>query len=204
MINHLESFGWKGAFRGMRNPLQSHDKSDSNFNSLSLGKNDLKLAKKLIKAGASHRKFLRQIHIQCDITAPTNFFGEFATYQYVVSNSTSMMHKMGSTELTQTDFAENTDKRLINILNEKIKKYQWSKDVYGMNDNETKTFWRDMINSVPQSFLYIRTVDFNYEVFLSMYFQRKNHKMEEWVEFCAQLRDELPYICEFISVLEVK
>ena len=194
-IEHIETCGWKAAIRGMRNPMMSHDKSDSfvAFNkTFIVGTKDLILCKKLIKAGPSHRKFLRQIHIQCDITACLKFWDEWSTYQFVVSNSTSQMHLLGKRLLTEEDFSS-IDKKVLKIINKKIKKYQKTK---------SKEDWRDMIDSIPQSFLYTRTVDFNYEVFLTMYFNRKNHKLKEWQDFCNILRNELPYMDEFINILE--
>jgi hypothetical protein len=141
------------------------------------------------------------IHIQCDITAPLKFFDEWATYQFVVSNSTSQMHKMGSKMLTEEDFSS-IDGAMLERVNFRIRRYQDAKE--RGTDEEIKEKWRKMIDSVPQSFLYTRTVNLNYETFLCMYFNRKSHKMEEWCQFCKVLREELPYMDEFIKVLEEK
>lgn len=231
MIKNLETYGWKAAIRGMRNPMMSHNKSDSEIfetslmdrnadkkiglipnqivgwdllgpaepagkyksqKNLLLGPNDLKLCKKLIKAGPSHRKFLRQIQISCDIKANLKWWDQFSTYIFTVCNSSSQMHKLGSKLLTKEDFSS-IDDRILDIVNEKITKYQQTK---------SKEDWRDMIDSIPQSFLYLRTVTMNYEVFLSIYANRKGHKMEEWRIFCGELRKDLPYMEIFLKELE--
>lgn len=209
-IEHLETHGWEAAFRGMRNPLQSWVKSDSDMwyigssdiwdtegvkKHFEVGPDDLKLAKQLIKAGPSHRKFLRMITIQMDVTAPEKWWAEFDTYEFTVENSTSMTHKFGSRMLTKDDFCDDVFPSVIFMLNEYIAIWQ---------NNKTEENWRLMIMNCPMGFLYRRTVTMNYEVFLSMYHQRKSHKLSEWREFCKVLRNDLPYMDQFIKVLEEK
>ena len=220
-INYLESVGWMHTLRGLRNPLRSWNKNDSSLqiedeffdtkettNSyISIGPNDLKLCKQLIKAGASHRKFLRHITIYCDITANLKFFDEFDTYLHVVKNSTSQMHTITKRDFTIEDFSNETHcpsanrhmSKTINVLNTLRKKYLVEEDTI-----IKKKVWRDMIEIMPQSYLYTRTCMFSYEVFLSMYHNRKNHKMSEWVTFCSTLREQLPYMDEFLKVIEKK
>jgi hypothetical protein len=182
--------GWEPAIRGMRNPLESHNKSDSLFiveDNPVIGENDMELMKKLIDAGSSHRKFLRQIMIWCDVKASLKFFDEFSTYEFTVSNSTSQMHTLGSRVLTENDF-ENIDIDLLNFVNRKIINYQQA---------TTKKNWREMIDAIPQSFLYTRTLMFSYETFLTIYPNRKNHKMFEWRNFCMDIRMKAPYMNDF-------
>lgn len=187
IISNLEVSGLSAAVRGMRNPLTSQDKSDTIGNNIGL--EDLKLCKKLIKAGASHRKFLRMINVYCDITAPLKFFTEFDTYLFTVQNSSSQMHTLGKRLLTEKDFDEDTDSEIIEIVNRHIGLWQ----LYG-----TEQDWRNMAMSIPQGFLYTRTVMFNYEVFMSQYHTRKNHKLKEWREYCEYMIKYLPYMSEFL------
>jgi len=175
-VTNIETFNFEGAFRGMRNPLESWDKSDSHTDSNGkcvLGNDDYTLANKLIKAGSDHRKFLRQIFISCDIDAPWYWWKEYATYKVgTAENSTSQMHKLGSRLLTPDDFQvdqwdDNFD-AVLHILNSYIEHWQETKD---------KTTWRKMIQVMPGSYIYKRTCTLNYEVLLNMYNSRKNHKL---------------------------
>ena len=201
LISRLKTYNWLNSLHGMRSPLQSWHKNDTTVKWSEekgemplIGVNDLRLCKRLVRCGASHRKFLRQIQISCDIKANKAWFAEFDTYLHTVQNSTSMMHTLGKRLLTKDDFSS-IDERILNIINEKIAKYQQTK---------SKEDWRDMIDNIPQGFLYVRTVTFSYEVFLTIYPSRKNHKMEEWRTFCQVLREESPYLDEFLKVLEEK
>ena len=199
MITRLKTYNWLNSLHGMRSPLQSWHKNDTTVKWSEekgemplIGVNDLRLCKRLVRCGASHRKFLRQIQISCDITACLKFWDEFDTYLHTVKNSSSQMHLLGKRLLTKEDFSS-IDDRILDIVNEKIAKYQQTK---------SKEDWRDMIDNIPQSFLYVRTATFSYEVFLTIYPNRKNHKLEEWRTFCQVLRNELPYMETFLSVLE--
>ena len=215
-IEKLQTFGWEGALRGMRNPKQSHHKSDSEFkehlfwniflksDKFTIGPNDLKLCKQLIKGGSSHRKFCRFIKIHADVIGSLKFFDQFSTYKFIDTNSESQMHKMGSRLLTKDDFIM-IDEFQLGIINDKIKRYRNimdnRDDLYSTPANR-KRYWEEMIYSIPQGYLYTRTIDINYEVFFSMYLNRKGHKLEEWRVFCDTLRKELPYMDQFLSVLE--
>lgn len=205
-LKHIETTGWGPAFRGMRNPLQSHAKSDSHFENI-LGPNDLNLALKLIKAGASHRKFLRMINIYVDITANLKWWDEFDTYLHTVKNSTSQMHSLLVKKFEPSDFSwkfshpEAT--AIMNYIIEKLNKFRKAY-LAETNKNMQKQIWRNILELLPQSYLYTRTTMLNYEVFITQYFNRKNHKMSEWIEYCKVLREKLPYMDEFLLALEEK
>jgi hypothetical protein len=159
-----------------------------------IGKNDMKLAMTLTLAGSDHSKFLRQIFVSMDITAPDYWFKEFDTYKVgTVANSSSTMHKLGTRLLTKDDFSfdfidENRDD-MIGDLNAVIRQYQHYKE----SDEElAKEYWRYLIQNLPMSFNYLRTCTMNYAVLRNMYHSRKNHKLVEWHEFCRMI-ESLPY-----------
>lgn len=210
-LSNAVVFGWNGAIMGMRNPMNSWGKSDSVFYSdfpCQLGQNDLDLMERLIKSGAEHRKFLRMIHVQMDIEAPLYWWKEFETYKIgTVSNSCSTMHKIHSKEFTVNDFShehiEELDGdeynmsydwllRTVDILNYYRTKYLASK---------YKKYWWQMIQLLPSSYNQLRTVDLDYEVLLNQYFQRKDHKLDEWRIYCEQIK-YFPYLDKFIEVLK--
>ena len=203
-LSNAVVFGWHSAIMGMRNPMNSWSKSDSVFYSdfsCQIGQNDLDLMKTLIKAGTEHRKFLRMIHVQMDIDAPLYWWKEFETYKIgTVSNSCSTMHKIAAKEFTIEDFsvehllAENTVYfgKTIERLNNARNKFLETKD---------KKYWWQMIQLLPSSYNQLRTVDLNYEVLLNQYFQRKDHKLDEWRIYCEQIKC-FPYLNDFIEVLE--
>lgn len=221
-----EVWGFEHAIRGMRNPLNSWDKSDSCYLTVNeivghpcddglqkefvVGENDLKLMQKLIRAGSEHRKFLRQIIVSVDITAPMFWWSEFDTYKVgTTANSTSKMHKLASTPITlecfetddydgsieienRIDYSGDTpfewkctiddvidfnetrydeDHTLIGFLERLRQKYLETKD---------KKYWKELLRWLPTSWLQTRTVTMNYENILSMYRQRKKHKLNEW------------------------
>lgn len=200
-FEHIKAFGFKAAVRGMRNPMESWSKSLSHFelstdNVVHLHEDDLKLCKQLIKAGASHRKFLRFIDVTCDIEAASPFWREWDTYKFTVRNSCSQMHKMGSRYLTQSDFDSDTPANSIDILNDRIRDWKDS----GAQPSTTE--WRRMLMAVPQGFIYRSTIHMNYEVFITQYFNRHSHKLTEWIMYCSELRKTLPYMDDFLKVLE--
>ena len=200
------------AILGARNPMNSWNKSDSVFNGYDgkienthIGKNDLELAQRLIKAGSEHRKFLRQIMVSVDITAPLYWWKEFDTYKVgTVANSTSTMHKLASTPITLEcfetgDFDETavnfSFEQLLASLDELRLEYLSTKD---------KRYWKELIRWLPESWLQTRTITMNYENILNMYHHRKNHKLSEWHKFCEWVLT-LPYAREFfISPFEEK
>ena len=211
-FENTEVWGFEHAIRGMRNPLESWDKSDSVFKgyngkieNTSIGKNDLELMQKLIKAGSEHRKFLRQIFVSVDITAPLYWWKEFDTYKVgTVSNSTSTMHKLASTPITidcfeMDGFSEIIDNFKIDLSWQTIVTYlEQLRQRY--NETKDKRYWKELIRLLPESWLQKRTITMNYENILNMYRQRKNHKLAEWSKsFCDWVKT-LPYAEELICL----
>ena len=211
-FENTEVWGFEHAIRGMRNPLESWNKSDSVFKgyngkieNTSIGKNDLELMQKLIKAGSEHRKFLRQIFVAVDITAPLYFFKELDTYKVgTVANSTSTMHKLASTPITidcfeMGDFTPFIDNFKIDLSWRTVVSYlEQLRQKY--NETKDKRYWKELIRLLPESWLQKRTVTMNYENILNMYRQRKNHKLTEWSKsFCDWVKT-LPYAEELICL----
>ena len=203
-IENVETVGWEHAIRGMRNPKNSWDKSDSEFNTsmfeLAIGENDYKLMTALRDAGTDHRKYMRMITVYLDITAPLYWWKEFDTYKVgTVANSCSTMHKIHAKEFTMDDFSNehlvlwDVDNNVhipmgclqdtINVLNACREKYLETKD---------KMYWWQMIQLLPTSYNQKRTVMLNYEVLANMYKSRKHHKLDEWRNFCEWVK-QLPY-----------
>lgn len=189
------------AILGARNPMNSWNRSDSVFNGFNgkientiIGKNDLALMQKLIKAGSEHRKFLRQIFVAVDITAPLYWWKEFDTYKVgTVSNSTSTMHKLASTPITMDCF-ENGEM----IYSFTIAELEMNRLKY--LETKDKNEWKRLIVNLPESWLQKRTITMNYENILNMYQQRKNHKLTEWSKsFCNWVKT-LPYAEELICL----
>lgn len=222
-LDNISIMNFKNALRGMRNPMNSWDKSDSNWcyyiNDVDCGncpvvdncsknyfendggyiirEKDMELAKKLIKAGSDERKFLRQIFISIDITAPIFWWKEMDTYKVAtVSNSTSTMHKLTSKEITVDDFSvEGCDgvcEAFIPII---IQQCETLRSKY--IETKDKKYWRALIEILPESYNQTRTWTANYEVLKNIYHARKNHKLDEWREFCRWI-ETLPYAKEFI------
>ena len=203
-LSNAVVFGWHSAIMGMRNPMHSWAKSDSVFYddfSCKIGQNDLDLMKTLIKAGTEHRKFLRMIHVQMDIEAPLYWWKEFDTYKIgTVSNSCSTMHKIAAKEFTVDDFShEHLDRFSTEVLGWTIKALNGSREDY--MKSKSKDDWWQMIQLLPSSYNQLRTVDLNYEVLLNQYFQRKDHKLDEWRIYCEQIKC-FPYLNDFIEVLK--
>lgn len=197
-ITNTDVFNFEGAIRGMRQPLQSHNKSDSywkNSHSYVIGENDLALAKRLIKAGPEHRKFARQIFVCADITAPLYLFKEIDTYKISsTANSTSTMHKLASTPITLDCFemgdCDDCSKEIWDIL---IPQLEQLRQKY--NETKEKKYWKELIRALPESWLQTRTWTANYEVLYNIYNQRKGHKLIEW-EYIRRWIAELPYFKE--------
>ena len=254
-IQNEKVFNFEGALRGMRNPMNSWERSDSIFGVIPkhkyetlatgfinatyakqeievpelfaekaivngyfsgdfyeyalIGPNDMNLAKKLIKAGTEHRKFLRQIMVSVDITAPLYIWKEFDTYKInVTSNSTSTMHKLATTPITLECFEigdlaemdmiipivgseitlEQAKNAIIDICEGLRQKYLETKD---------KRYWKELIRWLPESWLQTRTITMNYENLRNIYHQRKGHKLSEWHEICHWI-ELLPYAKDFI------
>ena len=197
-IENVEIFGYKAAIRGMRNPMNSWSKSDSNADLI--GQNDEQLMLALAKA-PEERKYLRMIHVQFDVTAPLYWWKEFDTYKVgTVANSCSTMHKIHSKEFTVDDFShEHLDRFSTEVLGWTIKALNGSREDY--MKYKSKDDWWEMIQLLPSSYNQLRTVDLNYEVLLNQYFQRKDHKLDEWRIYCEQIKC-FPYLNDFIEVLK--
>lgn len=222
-IEKVEVRGWEAAIRGMRNPMNSWDKSDTSFYSYPeegishyIGPNDLALMEKLAKAGTDHRKFMRMITVYFDLTAPLYFWKEFDTYKVgTVANSCSTMHKIADKKFSETDFSfehivdEATNSQcytyrdsdwdagdatdlLIGLLNHYRELYLETKD---------KKYWWQMIQLLPSSYNQKRTIMLNYEVLANMYESRKNHKLDEWHDFCDWI-EHLPYFEMIVKGVE--
>ena len=185
-IENVEIFGYKAAIRGMRNPMNSWSKSDSNADLI--GQNDEQLMLALAKA-PEERKYLRMIHVQFDVTAPLYWWKEFDTYKIgTVANSCSTMHKIHSKEFTVNDFSlehllsENTVYfgKTLERLNNARRKFLDTKD---------KKYWWQMIQLLPSSYNQRRTIDLNFEVLLKQYRERKNHKLDEWHTYCDWIKE---------------
>ena len=214
-FEHTEVVGWEAAIRGMRNPLESWEKSDSGYclDSLAchsceenrndckehidghdyiLGPNDLSLMMKLRKAGTDHRKFMRMLVVYCDILAPLYWWKEFDTYKVgTVANSCSTMHTIHKKEFTTEDFSnEHLDRESYNLLEDIVANLNICRKRYLNSKNKDE--WWQMIQLLPSSYNQKRTVMLNYEVLANMYKSRKDHKLDEWHEFCDWIKT-LPY-----------
>lgn len=200
-IDKVNVMNFENAIRGARNPMNSWNKMDSYYDengSFVLGENDLSLATRLRKAGtADHRKYLRQIFVSVDILAPMYWWKEYDTYKVAtVANSTSTMHKIHSKPFELDDFShEHLTPSGLETLQEIIKALERFRLWY-KNDNEKKD-WYNIIQLLPSSYNQLRTCTFNYETLINMYKSRKNHKLDEWKEFCRWV-ETLPYAKELI------
>ncbi len=205
-IERISVMNFENAIRGARNPLNSWARMDSYYDEKGnyiLGENDLSLAKRLAKAGSDHRKFLRQVIVSMDITAPLYWWKEFDTYKVgTVANSTSTMHKIQAKEFELSDFscdrmsgaALDTMRSVVACLEQERCRYNETKD---------KGAWHNMIQLLPSSYNQMRTVSMNYEVLINIYYSRKHHKLAEWHELCDAI-EQLPYAKELILVKETE
>lgn len=205
-FENIEVWGIKHAIRGMRNPLNSWERSDTKFDGdkMCLGENDVDLMTRLIRGGAPHRKFLRQIFVSVDITAPLYWWKEFDTYKIgTTANSCSTMHKIQAKEFTFEDFScEHLDEPSKAILGVVIRELNSNRNWYNdynrfvsegdFTDVERKQFWWNMIQLLPTSYNQKRTVTMTYENLLNMLEYRRGHKLDEWRQFCDWILT-LPY-----------
>lgn len=202
-FEQIEVWGIKHAIRGMRNPLNSWERSDTVFDGdkMCLGENDIDLMTRLIRGGAPHRKFLRQIFVSVDITAPLYWWKEFDTYKVgTTANSCSTMHKIHAKEFTIEDFShehlgyscctENELDNPMNALEQMIIVLNGCRDKYIATNN--KFWWWQMIQLLPTSYNQKRTVTMTYENLLNMLEYRRGHKLDEWRMFCDWILT-LPY-----------
>ena len=185
-IENVEIFGYKAAIRGMRNPMNSWSKSDSNADLI--GQNDEQLMLALAKA-PEERKYLRMIHVQFDVTAPLYWWKEIDTYKIgTVANSCSTMHKIADKEFTLDDFShEHLDRFSTEVLGWTIKALNGSREDY--MKSKSKDDWWQMIQLLPSSYNQRRTIDLNFEVLLKQYRERKNHKLDEWHIYCDWIKE---------------
>ena len=215
-VENIDTWGFKHAIHGMRNPLNSWDKSDSYIElcDVFVGDADLALMHKLYKAGAEHRKYLRQIFVSMDITAPLYWYKEFDTYKVgTVANSCSTMHKIHAKEFTLDDFShehlthcygyeielvdyEEYPNSPHEVLEFVIKALNHYRNLY--LDTKDKRHWWQMIKLLPSSYNQRRTVTMNYENAVNMIHQRENHKLDEWRDFVKELQ-QLPYIKQIME-----
>lgn len=254
-IEDVEVMGMRKAIKAMRNAMDSWEKSDSYVEScleyiadckscpyhnyrlecnkntrFFIGKEDMGLAKSLIKSGKSHRKYMRMIHVQADVIAPLYWWKQYDTYKVgTTSSSCSTMHTIHKEELTRADFSYDhiplgSDNFILNngtfdfenepmffplnreegywlnaedILDFTIKALNHYREMY--LKTKDKRYWWQMIQLLPSSFNQMRTIDLSYETLISIYFERKNHKLDEWREFCKWI-EGLPYMKEFLSL----
>lgn len=205
-FEYTETYGWEAAVRGMRNPLNSWDKIDSDFTTTppALGGNDLGLMRKLRLAGHDHRKYLRMIGVSVDIIAPLYFWKEFDTYKVsTVANSCSTMHKVMAKPFDLDDFSHDqlsqfSLKQLQNIIDYLNSLRQTYLILRADKPGAAKTVWWQVIQLLPSSYNQRRTITLNYEVLNNMYHSRKNHKLDEWsIGFCEWV-ETLPYAKELI------
>ena len=200
-VTNIETFNFKAAVRGMRNPMNSWAKSDSctweteSASAFVFGDSDLDLAKRLCKAGAEHRKFVRQIFVSMSILAPLYWFKEFDTYKVgTVANSCSTMHKIHAKEFVLEDFScERLTKKAKHQLELILTELNDNRNCYLKTQN--KEYWENLIQLLPSSYNQLRTVTFSYENALNMIKQRRGHKLQEWREFVDILL-QLPYMQE--------
>lgn len=193
-LKYADIWGFEHAVRGMRNPMNSWDKSDTfvDYDLVLLGERDKELMKRLVHAGPSHRKFLRQIFVSVDITAPLYWWKEFDTYKVgTVANSCSTMHKIHDKEFTLDDFS--VEHLYDDVLNKPFKDIisclNFFRQLY-IQDHDKDNWWQ-MIQLLPSSYNQKRTVTMNYENLLNIYETRRNHKLDEWKDFCKWI-ERLP------------
>ena len=199
-VRNTEVMNFKNAMRGARNPMNSWDRSDSYFDENGkyiLGENDLSLAVRLRKAGSDHRKFLRQIFVSMDITAPMYWWKEFDTHKVgTVANSTSTMHKITSAPFSLSQFScDKMDGATLDVMKYVIEELE--KLRLRFLETKDKQIWYDIIQLLPSSYDQMRTCTLNYENLINIYHARKNHKLDEWHILCDHIRS-LPYAEELI------
>ena len=228
-IEKTEVYGWEAAVRGMRNPLNSWEKSDSmvcrgadgfedckanvkgvcprhedfSHDIFCVGENDHDLMMRLAKAGRDHAKYRRMIVVSFDVTAPLYWWKEFDTYKVgTVANSCSTMHKIHSKEFSRDDFScDRLTDDALKVLDSVIEYLESERVKY--NETKDKAHWHNMIQLLPSSFDQMRTVSMNYEVLINIYYARRHHKLAEWHVLCEAI-EKLPYAKELIMVKENK
>jgi hypothetical protein len=222
-FDRIDTHGWEPALRGMRNPMNSWEKSDSRFfpDVLYVGDDDLSLMERLANAGTDHRKFMRMITVYVDICAPLYWWKEFDTYKVgTVANSCSTMHKIHAKAFAEDDFScehlmcsifdPDTPERSISCpitptpfenLMATISCLNRCRELY--LETKDKRYWWQMIQLLPSSYNQKRTVMLNYEVLANIYQSRRGHKLDEWREFCSW-SEQLPYFKELMDSIQIK
>lgn len=205
-IKNSSVMNFENAIRGARNPMNSWNRMDSAYDEEGqyiLGPNDLSLAMRLAKAGSDHRKYLRQIFVSVDITAPLYWWKEFDTYKVgTVANSTSTMHKIASKRFTIEDFShDHMNTETLACLNQIVDTLEALRQQY--LETKDKTVWYSMIQLLPSSYQQMRTCSMNYETLINIYYARKNHKLAEWHTVCDWI-ETLPYAKELILIKDEK
>ncbi len=199
-IERISVMNLENAMRGARNPMNSWEKSDSYYNEKGeyiLGENDLGLAVRLCRSGTDHRKFMRQIFVSMDITAPIYWWKEFDTYKVgTTANSTSTMHKIHSKSFAMEDFSTDQLTEDTRIFFEAMLS-QLEKLRQLFLETGDKAYWYSIIQLLPSGYNQMRTCTFNYENLINIYNARKNHKLKEWHDFCDYVK-ELPYSEELL------
>lgn len=215
-IDQTETYGWEAAVRGMRNPMNSWDKSDSHYcwepqypgggcwgcelnsdpncrvDKFMVGESDLDLMKRLVNSGTDHSKFMRMIGVSCDLTAPLYWWKEYDTYKVgTVANSCSTMHKIQEKVFDMSDFScEHLSEDSKKVLEQVIHALNYAR--YDYLVCKEKQDWWQMIQLLPSSYNQKRTAQLNYAVLRNIYHSRKNHKLDEWHDFCHWI-ERLPY-----------
>ncbi len=200
-IERTSVMNFENAIRGARNPMNSWHRQDSYYDekgNFIFGENDLNLAKRLAHAGSDHRKFMRQIFVSVDFTAPLYWWKEFDTYKVAtVANSTSTMHKIASKSFSLDDFShDHMNEVALHSLSQVIETLEHLRQDY--LKTKDKTTWYSMIQLLPSSYNQMRTVTMNYESLVNIYHARKNHKLNEWHEVCDWIKS-LPYANDLVT-----
>jgi hypothetical protein len=188
-VKNIEVFNFEGALRGMRNPLESWNQLDSYWdnNQYIIGEKDLSLALKLVKAGTDHSKFMRQLFVSMNITAPLYWWHDMDQYKISTTTNSTSVRKLGNRLLTIEDFSWDYTtlfrEQILNNLNERIIIWQKNKD---------KKLWMEINQDMPKSYNYLKTWSGNYQILRNIYFARKNHTLQEFRDFC-KIIETLPY-----------
>ena len=208
-VENVDVWGFEHAIRGMRNPMNSWNKSDSEFthypseftnSGCIIGENDLRLMSRLYKAGHPHRKYLRQIMVSMDIVAPLYWWKEFDTYKVgTTANSCSTMHKIAAKKFELDDFShEHLSASALKALNYVIAELNSAREMF-FPDNKREHWW-DMIQLLPSSYNQRRTITMNYENVFNILQYRQKHKLDEWNIFCDELK-KLPYVTDLLVMV---
>ena len=202
-LERTSVMNFENALRGARNPLSSWAKSDSFYGEngeFVIGEIDLSLAHRLAVSGSDHRKYLRQVFVSVDITAPIYWWKEFDTYKVgTTANSTSTMHRIHSKDFSRDDFSTDHMTEALGALDNMISFLEESRIKF--TETKDKKYWYDIIQLLPSSYNQMRTVTLNYENLINMYYARRSHKLDEWHTFCDWIRS-LPYASELILIKE--